>query len=466
MPERPIRLSLHNFEERRLEVEMLLGRGQTAVARERLQALEAAAQGAQQELGRIAELYTRAGRHAEALRCQRGAAALAPRDPRVLYNLSAALIAVGELAEAEHVLTEVIALDPHDADAYYNRATLRKQTPDRNHVAEILAELDSGERPASAVAGLCYAVSKELEDLGECTRAFEYLKRGADARRKRLTYRVEADEATMAAIAQAFDRSHFSPAAMPVSEQPAPGFQTIFVIGLPRSGTTLVDRILSSHTDVESLGEINDFALSMMRILGNVADKGDLIERAAAMNFRALGEAYLTSVAGYERTRARFIDKTPLNYLYLGLIHLALPGARVIHLRRHPMDSCLAMYRTLFRMGYPFSYDLTDLGRYYLAYHRLMEHWRTVAPGAMLAVDYEAVIENQEAESRRILEYCGLAWQPQCLDFHLNDAPVATASAAQVRQPIYTSSLARWRRYERELAPLAEILVQGGIDIA
>jgi hypothetical protein len=204
----------------------------------------------------------------------------------------------------------------------------------------------------------------------------------------------------------------------------------------------------------------------MMRILGNVADKGDLIERAAAMNFRALGEAYLTSVAGYERTRARFIDKTPLNYLYLGLIHLALPGARVIHLRRHPMDSCLAMYRTLFRMGYPFSYDLTDLGRYYLAYHRLMEHWRTVAPGAMLAVDYEAVIENQEAESRRILEYCGLAWQPQCLDFHLNDAPVATASAAQVRQPIYTSSLARWRRYERELAPLAEILVQGGIDIA
>lgn len=449
------------FEERCREVESLLGQGDSGAARERLRDMESVSQSAHFEISRVAEFYTRAGRHADALRCQRRAYALAPRDPRVLYNLAAALVAMGELQEAERTLDSVIALDPHDCDAYYNRATLREQTPTNNHVDELLRELQSPGRPGAGEAALCYALAKEYEDLGEPARAFEYLKRGGDARRRRLSYRVELDVATMEQIVRAFDRRRFVP--LP-PEVRAPG--PIFVIGLPRSGTTLVDRILSSHSEVESLGEINDFALALVRNLGNIPEKGELIRRAAAMNFDELGAAYRASVAGYDRKRPRFIDKTPLNYLYLGLIRLALPEARVVHLRRHPLDSCLAMYRTLFRMGYPFSYDLNDLGHYYVAYHRLMEHWRNVVPGAFLDVDYESLVAQQEMETRRVLGYSGLDWQAACLEFHRNPAPVASASAAQVRQPLYKSAVARWRRYEAELEPLSRILEAAGIDLA
>ena len=448
------------FEERRLEVETLLARGEGASARGHLLGLESSCEAMFYETSRVAELYTRAGQHAHALRCQRRASALAPQDPRVLYNLATALIAVGDLQEAERLLSRVITLDPHDCDAYYNRATLRQQTNAENHVDEILCELDRPGSPKAGEPALCYALSKELEDLGDYELSFTFLQRGASARRKRMSYRVEADEAAMQQIAESFGKSVLDRA--PARKAPGP----IFILGLPRSGTTLIDRILSSHSRVESLGEISDFALSMVRLLGNTPEKGELIRRAASMDFNALGDAYRSSTAGYERARPRFIDKTPINYLYLGLIRMALPEARVIHVRRNPMDSCFAMYRTLFRAGYPFSYDLGDLARYYVAYHRLMQHWRKVTPGAFIDVDYESLVANQELETRRMLEHCGLEFEPACLEFHKNEAPVATASAAQVRQPLYRSAVARWRRYEKELAPLAQMLGQAGIDVA
>lgn len=478
------------FEERRVEIERLLGSGQGAAARRGLLELESLWKDRDYETSRIAELYTRAGRHTDALRCQRRAVALAPDNPLVLYNLASSLIAAGDLVEAERVLSRVIALNPHDCDAYYNRATLRQQTAASNHVNEILAELESPRRPVEGEAALCYALAKEFEDLGDADLAYSFLERGATARRRRLSYRVETDEEAMRRIAEAFPARLFSerpaeqrarasaPSTPDVPDaahdeasrpQPRHAPEPIFIIGLPRSGTTLVDRILSSHSDVASLGEVNDFALCMMQRLAGPAQamtgKADIIRRAATMDFAALGAAYLESIAGYEQARPRLIDKTPLNYLYLGLIHLALPRARVIHLRRHPMDGCLAMYRTLFRMGYPFSYDLTDLGRYYIAYHRLMQHWREALPGAFLEVDYESIVTHQEAETRRLLDYCGLEFQAGCLEFHRNEAPVATASAAQVRKPLYSSAVHRWRRHEKRLAPLAQMLREAGIEI-
>jgi hypothetical protein len=159
------------------------------------------------------------------------------------------------------------------------------------------------------------------------------------------------------------------------------------------------------------------------------------------------------------------VDKTPLNFLYLGLIHLAMPGARIIHMRRNPMDSCYAIYKTLFRAGYPFSYSLQDVGRYYIAYSRLMEHWRTTIPGDFIDVDYEAVIADQEGETRRILDYCGLEWEDACLEFHRHPGPAATASAVQVRQPVYSSSVGLWRKYEKQLTPFANKLREHGIKI-
>jgi len=193
-------------------------------------------------------------------------------------------------------------------------------------------------------------------------------------------------------------------------------------------------------------------------------NKQDLIKRTASADLRELGEAYWDALCGYGEAGAYFIDKTPANYLYLGLIAKALPNARIVHVRRHPMASGYAMYKTLFRMGYPFSYDFKDIGRYYLAYNRLMTHWKNMFPGRILDVQYEALVDDQEAVSRTILTHCQLQWEEECIEFHRNAAPTATASAAQVRQPIYREARDLWRTHEAALAPLAEVLKEGGLE--
>jgi tetratricopeptide (TPR) repeat protein len=439
-------------------VSSLIRDGRIGEALSRLAIIEAEAGDDARLLQHLGEHYTHCGKPDAAAGCYRRAVDLTPDDPGCLYNLSAALTALGRIAEAEALLDRVIALDPHDADAWQNRSTLRRQTPEANHVAGLLEAVEQV-RPGPAEVALCYALAKELEDLGDPDHSFAWLKRGADRRRSLLSYRVEADVAAMAEIARVFDAALFD---HPPAGCPEVG--PVFVMGLPRSGTTLVDRIISSHSGVESLGEINDFALALMRLAGATGGKGDMIRRSADLDPAAQGRAYLDSVAGYGRTRPMFIDKTPVNFLYVGLIARALPNARIIHLRRHPLDSGYALYKTLFRMGCPYSYDLEDLAAYMLAHGRLMDHWRAVAPGRILDVDYEALVADQETVSRRIIDHCGLDWQDACLTFHENTAPAATASAAQVRQPIHARSVGLWRRYADQLEPLAAALRAGGVD--
>ena len=186
--------------------------------------------------------------------------------------------------------------------------------------------------------------------------------------------------------------------------------------------------------------------------------------RSAGVDFRALGRDYLTKARGVIPA-GRFTDKMPLNYLYCGLIRRALPGARILHLTRHPMAAGYAMYKTLFRDGYPFSYDLGEIARYYAAYRRLMVHWETTLPGAILPVAYEELVADPVGQTRRALAFCGLGWEEACLRFHLNPAPTTTASAAQVRRPLYDTSVAQWRRYERQLAGLRDELVGLGVPV-
>lgn len=436
----------------------LIRDGRVGDALARLASLETRSGDDARLLQHLGEHYTHCGRPAHAARCYRRAAALTPDDPRVLYNLATALIALGQTAEAETLLDRVIQLDPDDHDAWQNRSTLRRQTPESNHTAALFQATRQRLTGPGEVA-LSYALAKELEDLGEHEASFAWLKRGADRRRSLLSYRVEADVSAMAEIERVFDAALFASPA-PGCDEPGP----VFVLGLPRSGTTLVDRIISSHSDVESLGEINDFAFALMRAAGPSRVKGDLIRRSAGLDPAALGRAYLDSVAGYGRSTPLFIDKTPVNFLYIGLIARALPNARIIHLRRHPMDSGYALYKTLFRMGCPYSYDLADIAAYQLAHRRLMDHWRAVLPGRVLDVDYEALVTDQETVSRRIIAHCGLDWQDACLRFHENASPAATASAAQVRQPIHANSVGLWRRYADQLEPLRAALAAGGLD--
>ncbi len=237
----------------------------------------------------------------------------------------------------------------------------------------------------------------------------------------------------------------------------------MFILGLPRSGTTLVDRILSSHSQIDSRGESSDLGAAVMRLAGPASDKQQLIERAARLEPAAIARAYCARLPAGQRVH--LIDKTPVNFLYVGLIAHGLPHARIIHVRRHPMDVCYAMYKTLFRMAYPFSYDLADIGRYYLAYSVLTAHWRTHLGARLIEVDYEQLVLHQESTTRRLLAEGGWPWEDACLEFHRNDTPSLTASAAQVRQPIYSSSVGLWRRYAAQLAPLAEQLSDHGVAI-
>ncbi|HRD29687.1 MAG TPA: sulfotransferase, partial [Caulobacter sp.] len=292
----------------------LIRDGRLGDALARLASLETRAHDDARLLQHLGEHFTHCGRSADAARCYRRAAALTPNDPRLLYNLATALIALGQTAEAEALLDQVILLDPDDHDAWQNRSTLRRQTQQSNHTAALLQATRQRLTGPGEVA-LSYALAKELEDLGEHELSFAWLRRGADRRRSLLSYQVEADVAAMAEIARVFDAALFS-SPVPGCDEPGP----VFVLGLPRSGTTLVDRIISSHSDVESLGEINDFAYALMRVAGPSAAKGDLIRRSARLDPAALGRAYLDSVAGRGRSAPLFIDKTPVNFLYIGLI--------------------------------------------------------------------------------------------------------------------------------------------------
>ena len=237
---------------------------------------------------------------------------------------------------------------------------------------------------------------------------------------------------------------------------------------MPRTGTTLLERCLGRHPQVFGAGELPHFAdaltaAALAHRKTTRLSRQDLVAAAAQIDMRALGESYLARARRNAANHAHFIDKLPLNYLYCGIIHLALPAARIVHLTRHPMATCHAVYKTLFKDAYPFSYDFSDIARYYAGYRRLMRHWHAAMPGVILDVSYEGLVANLEPELRRVLAYCGLEWHEACLEFHQNPNPTATASAAQVRRPLYTSSLHLWERYAVQLRPLHELLVANGI---
>ncbi len=409
-------------------------------------------------LSRIALLYGQMGAHREALVCHRQLAAMLPDNPDVLQGLAASEMAVGDIAAADEHFSRAIAVDPGQADAWYNLSTLRRQTSSHNHIDALRTRLAGPDGTTARAVPLNFALAKELEDLGDYRDAFQHLKAGADRRRAVLSYRVETDVDAMAAIASAFPRQ------MPTTPAANADFHPIFVLGLPRTGTTLVERILSAHPEVESLGELTEFAMALTRAIPEPAAKLDMIRRAGALDAEALGRAYLAAVDGYRTGPRCFIDKLPSNFLYIGLIRRGLPDARIVHLRRHPLDSLYAIYKTLFRMGYPYSYSLDDLARYYSAYYRLMAHWRDAFPDGVIDVDYESLVGDPEGVTATLLESCGLSWHAGCLEFHRLKTPVATASASQVREPVYRRSVGLWRHYADELEPLIAALRAQGID--
>ena len=392
------------------------------------------------------------------------AVALAPDNAPFIFNRASVRRFLGDLEGAEADYDRVIALRPADFEAHLNRSELRVQTPARNHVAELEAATLRAAADWRGEVQIRFALAKELEDVGEYARSFEHLKSGAKMRREHLQYDVGTDVATVDWISKAFPTG--AAGALPDSSEDDP----IFIVGLPRSGTTLVERILGSHSKIGSAGELDCFAHSLVAAAGKRAGRAqiprqELVALSATLDFAALGKDYLRRAREVFRGPGRFIDKMPLNYLYCGLIRRALPRARIIHVTRHPMAICYAMFKTLFKSGYPFSYDLSDIARYYAAYRRLMSHWQGTMPGAVFDLGYEELIADQVGGTRKLLEYCGLEWEDECVAFHQNPAPTTTASASQVRRPIYGSSVAQWRHYETQLGDLKARLMAEGMEI-
>jgi tetratricopeptide (TPR) repeat protein len=413
-------------------------------------------------LDTLGVVYTQAHAHESAAKAFRGAVALMPGQASYRFNLATALVAVGDLPGAEQALEACIALDPTFWSAHLTLSQLRRQTRDSNHVARLQAWADSYPHDENAQTFVNMALAKEHEDLNEYPDAFARLVLGKSAGKEGRGYSIRTDEALFDAITRRFPEPGEAASGDPTDEP-------IFIIGMPRSGTTLVERIISSHPDVYSAGELQNFGVALKRLSGSVTPSVidlDTITQTNDIDWKQLGSDYLTSTRPATAQRARFIDKLPHNFLYAGFIANALPNARIICLRRDPVDTCLSNFRQLFSSLSPFygySFDLLDTGRYFTLFDRLMAHWRRVLPGRMLEVEYEALVDSQEEHTRRLLEFCGLSWNDRCLQFERNDAPVNTASAVQVRAPMYRTAIRRWKKYEAQLTPLVDLLQDAGI---
>ncbi|WP_419827210.1 sulfotransferase [Sphingomonas sp.] len=408
-------------------------------------------------------VYARLSDHDAALPHFLAATALAPGNDAFCYNLAATLSFLGRAEQADAALETILARSPDNARAHHLLAGLRKQTETRNHVERLQSAHDRARLGRDRLL-TGYALVKELEDIGRPHEAFERLAAANAAHRVALAYDFARDAALFDGVEAAWPAMSRAPSGTPSAEAP------ILVVGMPRTGTTLVDRILASHPEVESAGELQALPLAVKAAAGThsrtVLDP-ETIAAAAAADPAAIGRDYLARAAHHRRQpERRFVDKFPGNVLYAGIAARALPNAAIICLRRSPMDTVLANFRNLFAIGsryYDYSYDLLDIARYYHRFDRLMAFWRAALPGRILELGYETLVTDQEGETRRLLAHCGLGWSGSCLEFHNHGGAVSTPSASQVRQPIYGTSIARWRTHADAMTPVRAFFEAHGI---
>ena len=415
-------------------------------------------------LWEIGKRYSRCDDPAGALPLYLHAQRTLGSHPVLLHDLAMARFFTGDIEGAEQDLEALLAAAPMTAHALYLRSTLRRQTEARNHVDDLQRRLATGFTDAVGRATCLFALAKELEDLGRSDASFAALAEAAALKRQNMHYDAAAERASIDSIRVEYTEHVMQAEAVGHDEAGA-----IFIVGMPRTGTTLLERMLGRHSDVASAGELLDFGqllAAASRQAQAAHPESTMTEASLKIDFAALGRNYMAAAREAAGGSQVFIDKMPINYIYCGLIRKALPNARIIQLVRDPMDSCYAIYKTLFNQAYPFSYDFDELADYYATYHRMMRHWHDVMPGNILDVHYENLVTDTEAQARRVLAWCGLEWQDAVLSPSDNDTPSTTASAAQIREPVHTSSLGKWRRYESQLAPLKDRLTAAGINAA
>lgn len=386
----------------------------------------------------------------------------APQSVLFLVNQANSHMFLGQLDDAEKVLRKVLDFQPGNANANWLLSNVRK-AKDRDHVEQLERLVQKENRDPRAFAFLNYGLGKELEDLQEWDKAFDAFDRGAKARRGTIKFDEQSEIEMYRAFGEVFTAEWLADGATG-PDDPSP----IFIVGQPRTGTTLVERIITSHSQVHSAGELKQFGTSIRR-LTNYREptrySAKLARLAAELDCEKLGKAYMATTAKMRGSLPRFVDKLPPNYLYLPLILKALPKAKIIHLTRNPMDACFASFKQLFADAYPHSYDQAEMARHHARYYRLMALWRERFAGRFFDIAYEDTARDLEPNARALIEYLELPWEDACLHFHKQDTAVTTASAVQVRQPAHTRSIGRWLRYESQLDLMRKTLQEEGVPI-
>ena len=380
---------------------------------------------------------------------------LRPNSPGALLGHGHVMKTLGRQAEGIESYRKAIRAKPDFGEAFWSLANLKTFRFSDADVTAMEAQINNAALEEDALVHFCFALGKACEDRREFDRAFEFYDRANRMQRMRIEYdpvqtQVEHDDIISVFTPALFDR---------LQGQGHPDPAPILIVGLPRSGSTLIEQVLASHSHVDGTSELPELG----RLVRVINRGGQNRYPAAVRAFTAgdcvkLGQRYLDATQRHRRGRPRFTDKMPNNFALVGLLRVILPNAKVINARRHPLDSCLGCYKQHFASGQTFTYDLIELGEFYLEYERLMAHWHRVLPGFVLDIQYEDMVADQERQTRRLLEFCGLPFEPACLEFHKTERPVQTASSEQVRQPLYADSVHYWRHFEQHLAVLKDVL--------
>ena len=389
---------------------------------------------------------------------------LQPGVDSLRAKLAECSVYVGKTDEAVSIYRQLLEKFPDHQRNHYELSRIQRATDDE-HVKQMLAIVRSTERPPGHNIYIHYAIGKELEDLERWDEAFEHFKMAGDAAASVADYDVRSDIDVIDSIIDTCNSDWFADG-HDTGETATPEKTPIFVVGLPRTGTTLTERILSSHSKVESAGESYFIQIVLGQISGIKDSQGmspAIVRAAATKDSRRIADAYRKAIAYKLGDKPFFIDKFPENFSYLGFIAKAFPDCRIVYLNRNPMDACFALYKQSF---FRYAYTLDDLGRYYLAYHRLHEHWRQVLGNRLIEVDYEELVSDQENQTRKLLEGIGLDFEETCIDFEKNRSASNTASSAQIREKMHTRSVHRWRRFEKQLDPLKKLLEDAGVEVA
>jgi tetratricopeptide (TPR) repeat protein len=399
------------------------------------------------------------GRHERAIELYQELLSGATQPADLHLSIAHSLKTLGQRAEAVAEYHAAAAARPDYGDAYWSLANLKTYRFEERELQQMRAAESAASTSLIDRFHLCFALGKALEDREQYRESFEYYTRGNTLKRSESHYRAEVFELnTRLQIAvctpELFLRN---------MDSGAPAADPIFIVGLPRSGSTLIEQILASHSTVEGTHELADIPRIALELQGREPGDGEprypaALAQMSAADYRRLGEKYLHDTRVYRTGKARFIDKMPNNFRHLGLIHLMLPNAKIIDARREPMACCFGNFKQLFASGQEFSYSIADIARYYRTYLELMRHWDAALPGRVLRVQHEDLVNDLEGNVRRLLEHCELPFEPACVEFHKTERSVRTASSEQVRQPIYREGLDQWRHYEPWLGPLREAL--------